>query len=480
MDFLSIVMFLGLYYIRPQEWSAIAFKLQPIKVTMLLALVAMALKYRERPFFKELFHTPHDWIILLYFTWVIGTAPSISGTFSDVYSHLLFYLVTVQALTNIERIQNYLNWWTFFIFAVVLMALAGEYGVFDPMNSYDLTHGWMKGRLILRTSIFNNPNALGHSVVPAIIMLYFLLFWKRPIFAKIATIPLMFFPLFCLYLTLSKGAFISGFATVLSALTYRRPKIVQLLIFLAAFTMGWAGLKMLPRMQDLEHAKAEGGIQGRVAAFQWGFDSLTHRATGVGYGRFMTAFQREHRYLKAPHSSYVQIGAELGIPGLFLFLGILYTCLRTLMTVKTTNIAEERARRILFVLLISFMISSWMVGWSYRASFFLMVAVIAAFHRQMLARAQLTSAPSAETVVEPELVLAIGGTEAPVRRSENPLAPPTVTAQPAFRTFAATEYEPELVDPGIRWNRFGWVDFALISVMLVATIKFWEFIMHHI
>lgn len=482
MDLFSVILFLGLYYIRPQEWSGVANRVQPVQLSMILAIIAMVLKYRERPFLKELLRTPHDWMILIYFAWVVGTAPDISGTFGQAYSSLLFYLVTVQALANIKRIQTYLNWWSFFIFAVVLMALAGEFQIWDPMNSYDLTHGWMKGRLILRTSIFNNPNALGHSVVPLVVMLYFTLFWKRPVFVKIAIIPMMIFPLYCIYLTLSKGAYITGFATVIGALTYRRPKMVQAFIFAAAITMGWASLKLLPRMEDLDNASSEGGIQGRMYAFQWGFDKMRHQTTGIGYQRFLWDFRNEHGYFKAPHSSYVQIGTELGFIGLFLFLGILYCCLRTLVTAKTTEVEEERVRRILFVLLVSFMVSSWMVGWSYRASFFLMVAVISAFHRQMLARTEAARIPISEPI-EPEVVLAIGGRETSVRTAEATTAtPPVPIAAPrvASNKFATTEYEPEVIDPGIHWNRFTWFDFASISVMLIVTVKFWQYVMKNI
>ena len=480
MDFFSIVMFLGLYYIRPQEWSALFFKLQPVKVAMLLAMIAMVLKYRQRSFLKDLFRTPHDWIILLYFIWLIGTAPDIRNTFSTVYSHLLFYLVTVQALSKVERIQHYLNWWTFFIVAVAALALAGEYG-FDPMNSYDLTHGpRQQGRLVLNTSIFNNPNALGHSVVPAVVMLYFLLFWNRPVFMKIATIPVMFIPLYCIYMTLSKGAFIAGFATIVNAFTYRRPKSVQLLIFLMAFTIGFTGLKMLPRMQEMENAKGEEGIQGRVLAFQYGLTMLKTKPTGIGYNKFMKGFEQFHGFAKAPHSSYVQIGAELGYMGLCLFIGILYCCLRTLVTVKTTNIEDERVRRILFVLLISFMLSSWMVGWSYRATFFLMVAVIAAFHRQMLAKTEVELAEANLPLTEPELVLTVGGVETPLSKSANPSAKPGNGARATPKRFGQTEVEPEIVNPGIRWNRFGLMDIVLIILMTIATVQFWTYIMHHI
>ncbi len=53
----------------------------------------------------------------------------------------------------------------------------------------------MKGRLILNLSIFNNPNGLGHSVVPAIPMLYYYLIYRRPILLRVLGFALMAIPL---------------------------------------------------------------------------------------------------------------------------------------------------------------------------------------------------------------------------------------------------------------------------------------------
>ncbi len=480
MDFASIVFFLGLYYIRPQEWMSWVAVIQPVKLVMVVAIASMVMKYRrEGSFLGNLFRTPHDWMMLVYFFWLVGTAPDVRGTFSNVYSHLLFYLVTVQALSRIERIQSYLNWWTIFILAIAALAVASEYG-FDPVNSgHDLTHGRMQGRLVLNTSIFNNPNALGHSIIPSVVMLYFICFWNRPVFLKTATIFLLLLPLWCIYLTGSKGAFISGFATVVTALVFRRPKTVQILIFLLAFTAGWGALQMLPRMQDMENAKGEGGIQGRLAAFQFGLDTLKTKNTGVGYGNFVRSFESRNHYPKAPHSSYVQVGAELGYVGLTLFLGILYCCVRTLLTAKTVDVPQERVRRILFVLLISFLVSSWMVGWSYRATFFLMVACIAAFHRILLASArpieeQETS--KAKIIKTPSVTITGLDQAPPASSSSENISMP----DPVKPTALTPEIAAIATGASMRWNRLGWIDIVAMIVLTVLTVKFWQIVMHHI
>ena len=186
---------------------------------------------------------------------------------------------------------------------------------------------------------------------------------------------------------------------------------MQLIVLGVALTLGWAGMTQLPRMSELDKAKTDEAIQGRVAAFKFGLDMMESKFTGVGYEHSAIAFFRGQPLWKASHSSYVQIGGELGWVGLFLFLGILYCCLRTLLTAQTTTIEEERIRRVLFILIFSYMISSWMVNFTYRTTFFLMAAAAAAFHRHLLNKNQPLEPVRGRVRVETRrpLPVAIGG-----------------------------------------------------------------------
>ena len=180
MDLAPIILFLILYYIRPQEWIGWAASLQLIKVSIAFAIITMFSRNRGLTW-KDFFKTPHDWLILAYFLWIVGSSPSSFDTLGNIYNLFVFYAITVQALSSMQRITRFLNWWMVMILIIAALGVASEYG-FDPVWGYDKTHGQMKGRLILNTSIFWNPNAFGHSVVPVLAMLYFILCWRRPIF----------------------------------------------------------------------------------------------------------------------------------------------------------------------------------------------------------------------------------------------------------------------------------------------------------
>jgi len=500
MDQVSVILFVILYYLRPQEWPLGLGGVRFVQMTMLAGLASLFL--RERGFkFRDLFRTPHDWAVLAFWLWIIFASPAPWTTFKETANLYIFYIVIVQTLYSIPRLHMFVGWWTFLISTIAGLALLSMYG-FDPLESLPITTGSMKGRLILNLSIFNNPNALGHSVVPAIPLLYYFCIWKKPIVLRVLGIGLMLMVGYCIFLTESKGAYIAGAATILGTATFGRPKSVQIAIVCGALMFGGTALSLLPRMAELNKSKTDEAIQGRVMAFKHGYKVMTTTDYGVGYrnwaqsflaGKYTfkrTKFDKESLkrpmpiVLKAPHSSYVCIGAELGKPGFFLHFGILYCCLRTLVTARTGTPDEERIRRILFVLIVSYMVSSWMVNFEYRPTFFMFAAATAALHRHLLTLNQPTQRPDTDETELPEFASApwrarlvpqptLGGA---LTQVETPVAVLSLDPLPAAGPAPASAAGPAS-GLGVAWNRIGWVDFVLTLAVTYAGIRFWSYLL---
>jgi hypothetical protein len=482
MDFFALILFLSLYFLRPHEWIKVIGALRPVQMAVFLALLGMFHRYGER-LRREIIKTPHDWMMLAYFLWLVGSNPQPFATLGLVNNLFVFYVLAALTLNTIGRMKFMLNWWVLLILGLALMAVLSEYG-FDPTESWEVTNGRFKGRLSLSLSIYRNPNALGHSVVPVIVMLYFLGIWQRPVFIKIATMFILLLPLYCVYLTLSKGAFLTGFAMVLMALTFRRPKAVQVTLFIFALSFGWVAMQTLPRMGELESSKTDEAIQGRVMAFQFGMDTLKNRVAGVGFPNFESSFKDRYGFAKAPHSSYVRVGGELGLVGLFLFVGILCTCLRTLYFARTVDEEEERVRRTLFVMLLSYMVSSWMIGWSDRATFFLIAGAISAFHRQLIERQE------SEVIIIPELQKSVAAFSRAARpkTADSPqdaigLPPPALLPPGSVTTVDGLKTKADVAAArpwyGIRWNRIGLLDINFMVLMTVVILFVWQYMTRH-
>lgn len=474
MDLITVILFLVLYYLRPQEWSGAFATIHFVQIVMLTALATLFFRQQGfRP--RDLFRTPHDWMVFGFWAWLVLSSTSPWDTFRDNANLYIFYIVIVQTLASVPRMLVFVGWWTALIVIVAALALLSLAG-FDPLESREITEFQMKGRLILNLSIFNNPNALGHSVIPAIPMLYYFCIWKRPVTLRVLGLALLVIPLACIYFTLSKGAFLCGGVVILATLAFGRPKSVQALLIAAALVFGGGALASLPRMNELERTKGDEAIQGRVIVFKHGYNMLKRTSHGVGKGEWSRSFFDAHRFNKASHSSYVSIGAELGYVGLFLLSGIMYCSLRTVVTARTHNPDEERIRRMLFVLVLSYALSSWMVNFEYRPTFFMFTAAIAALHRHLhgmtirnpetaLDEEPATPAWRAALVRQPALesALARTGLETQVLTLEPEPAPPT--AAPIASRIARG------------WNRLTWFDFAMSALLTYAIVRFWAYIM---
>lgn len=538
MDFAALILFLSLYYLRPQEWFPAFGLIHPIQILSVMAIWAMAQKEN----YKKLCRTPLDWLIVCYFVWTLiaGFQPRL--TFTGIQSVILFYFLAVCSLNTIPRLKKFLGCWCVLIFVIAALAVLSEYGI-DPFGSHDVTEGQMKGRLILNLSIFDNPNTLAHTIVPAIPLFYYLFYWRQ-ITMKVVVL-LLAVPLYCIYLTQSKGAFICGFATLLATLTFGRSRIWQIIILLVAIGFGYGALYALPRMNELNKSKADPAIQGRIAALSYGLTLMQSNFFGIGLGNFQEAFLKHgplekfvtlriipmHRvptqdgqfhevhamrvpivtlkhFNKATHGAYNQNGAELGYVGLFLFVSILYCCVRTLLLVKSEDNDQERIRRSLFAMVVAYAASSWMVDFTYRPTFFMMVAAVSAFHRHLLRKHE-----EAGKIVEPApfvpdrpwirrlppirmpgIPLPGLATMGPSSLASSPLQPVAMDAG----SLASSSLLPTAMTPAaggsnralawhkpasslentlrkkFKWTRLGFADYAIMVVLTYATIRYWE------
>lgn len=473
MDFAAIVIFLMMYYIRPQEIFSLFASLHPASLSMTMGLLGIAL--REKRFtWKELLRTPHDWIMYALIGWIVYASPDSWGTWSDVKSYLVFYIVITLSLTTIERLNRFLMIWTVMIFLLALVGVAGFYG-FDPLGSEVVTTRNL-GRLCVNLSIFANPNAVGHNIIPGVMMAYFAFMWARPIFMQQLGAIVLVLPLYCVYLTASKGSFLSGFLTGITTFIFGRHFVTQVLVVFVGVTIGWAALFTLPRMESLQRrATSDPGIAQRVQLWTLGWYLYNHEPHGVGYMNWWGNMYRMMGWIKAPHSGYIQVGAELGKTGFYLYLAVLYCCLRTLITSRTLNTEEERVRRMLFVQVVGYTVSCWMIDFGYRPTYFMFAASCAAYHRILHFRGKRPEVEAEEARQETVhgLQLATPGGAAipmPGMAMMTATAPAAVESGDGAALGTAAEPAPKT---GIKWNRFGIIDAALVYVMVKAAERWW-------
>jgi hypothetical protein len=483
LDFALATLFLILYYVRPHEWLEWMASVQPITKVLAVGLavvlyqVGRRVHWHPRRFLGEFLRTPLDWILLAFTLWVLHAAADWKATWSLFYPSLGYYVLVQHALSTVRRIESFLWVWLGLLLFIATMAVLSEYNV-DTFNSLGYTQGMYKGRLTLNLSIFNNPNALGHSVAMILPMIFFLGIWHRFLLGMELSLPLYIMPVWCLLRTESKGAFVSSAAGLLTTQACGRPRWVQIALLLVTYALGMSALMLLPRMNQLGSVRGDRAVQGRLLSWNFGWESFKTLPKGLGYGEFINRapvyVEGKYRMRKPAHSSYVEVGAELGKSGLFLWLGILYYSLKSLLRSRGRNDQEERIRRLLVCLVVIYMVSSWLTNISYRGSFFIQTAVIAALCRLRQRRPQPDPALNGSAAAAAD-----GDADSEIRASG--LAP--LGGLPTAGTPDSAETVEPVADEGpsswLTWRRLVafLVDMALIYVMYLLVIRAWLYFM---
>ena len=396
MDFFSVVLVLLIYYIRPQDWVPGIIGVGIVNPVMMLAILAMVLRARQKGVSLKFLQTPQDWAVLAYYAFMVYGSQDPMATLKGAFPLFAFYFVTIQALDSPDRLRKYLKFWLLALVVLSGFGVASRLG-WDPTGAVAATEA-NKGRLALGTWMHNNPNALGHTVILAIPLAYFLYFWKRPMTEKILATGICWLAFTCVEGTESKGAFLAGFSVLVLSYSFGRSKMFQILMLSAALAGGGAVLSLLPRMSEMGSLRTDEAFQGRMLAWEMArMASKQHMVTGQGWKTFRASIRWQKLTItKATHSSYVQIGAELGKGGMFLYMGMLWLGLKSLLLAKGLDIDGDRCRKCLFALLAAYVISNWMIDRAYHTEFFLFMAAISAFHRLYL----LKAAEKAATVEE--------------------------------------------------------------------------------
>jgi hypothetical protein len=470
------LLFLTLYFIRPQDLIPGLAGFSIIRPVMMLWFLAL-LGERSRSPLPGWLRTPTDWAILFLYAFIAWNAPSEAGAKMGMFSLVVFYYLTTQALSSWERVLGYLRLWN------KLLLILASLGALQVLG-IDLTHGkeltdFFLGRLALGTWITDNPNALGHTVVVAIPLSYLLFFWRGSTLSRFILFPLcVTLAGWCVYQTGSKGAFIVGGILTVLLFVVGRPRWMQILVVAAALTIGVGALSFLPRMEKMGNLRADDGVQGRLLAWEKAEMALRQNPTGVGWKQFIALVDwKEGNYWhyadpKSTHSSYVQIGADLGQYGLFVWLLVLWTALRSVIFFKSQTDEEERCRRAILLMVIAYMASGWMINREYHTEYYLLVALAAALHR-------LNVSQSTQPILKPDT--------APKEQE-----PSATISRPAI---AGLQWAPQTDDTGLWlesvpealtakgsptrpvWNRINWLDISVAIAMTWGVIEIWNYVL---
>lgn len=407
--------------------------------------------------------SPSDYLVIAYLFWIVWTTGDYFSTIKSMIPFAGFYFAAAIGLDSLKKLTTFLNCWVAGLIVVAVFAVSTDLGYEMAPGSGELTTSFF-GRLALNTWIYNNPNALGHGVVVILPLAYVWLVWRRGIVHRLLGLVGIMVGAYCVYLTQSKGAYLCGAATATVILLFRKARYVQIFLLAVMFTAGIGALKLLPRMENF--SAKEDGIEGRLMIWQLAYNAMESTFSGEGWRRFEAWIDTEQYGLikKATHGSYVNVGADLGYPGLFLFVGILYACFRTVWQARPSegDLEAQRLQRALLILVSSYAASAWMIDRAYHTDYFFIAGACAAYHRLMTGLVSVSLDQSDAplntmglSIITPDAGVSIG-------------APLDLTAENA---------NSETKAYGLSWRRVELMDIVFIGVCFYAVVYCWHYLM---
>ena len=440
---------------------------------------------------RSFFVSPCDWLVGAYLLWIIWTTGDWITTAKALVPFAAFYVVTAAALDTTRRLSIFISCWVIGLATAMVFAISTPLGFEMAPGSADLTESFAE-RLALNTWIYNNPNSLGHGIVALIPLAYLWLVWKRPAGMRAAGVAVIIGAIYCVIETESKGAYLCGAAAIGAGFLFRKSRIVQIFSVVVMLTVGLGALKMLPRMDTLSNKEA--GIAGRLLIWQMAHNAMANTVTGEGWKKFEAWIDTEDYGLirKATHGSYVNVGADLGYLGLFLFVGIFYASSKTLLLARTEedDLEAERCQRALLSLTVSFAASAWMIDRAYHTDFFILAGAVTAFHRLMSRQSAGSPQEGDEEDSQTYAVPSFSTFSSPLSLRPQPalagFAPALSCQQGAERVVSHTwtsgagvfdqgdASESEDKPFGLQWRRLGTVDVFFMVLCCAAVIQLWQ------
>lgn len=328
MLFAGLILFVFLIIIRPQDYILGLRGLPLVFIVMGAVLSAWLFSPVEKNPIKT---TQDKYYLLLFIMMSVSTLQASwiqysIDTFVETLKLALIFMFIATIVNTEERFKS-ITWIVMFL----MTGVAGM-GVLQYYD-YDIVGNgmqWASDKLVWQirgAGNFDNPNDLAYSVV---LTVPFALgaFLRGGVVQKTISIVIMTVSTYCIYLTNSRGG---QLALVFSLAVFiifwvDNPKIKKL-----AVTVGLIVVLMAFSMQTGDYRKDESSM-GRVEAWEKGMELLQqHPLLGVGKDQFLEYHKRD------THNSYVRAGAEMGLPGLFAFVGVLLFSMRNLLSLLRSD-----------------------------------------------------------------------------------------------------------------------------------------------
>jgi O-antigen ligase len=324
----------------------------------------------------------------------LSNGPVISST-----SSLCLIFITISVVDTLRRLR-----WT-------VLTLVGSYGFASLylVREWQLAHkyysnfrpGWIVG----------DVNYFSTTAIFAFVLAFYFMHGKRPRWEKAYCAVCLLLIILAVTFGASRGGFF-GLVTASLFLVWRTKRRVRNLILMSALVLPLSlALPMSPLHRFLNPSMDYGSTQFHLEAWRAGLRMVeAHPIIGIGLGNFKTMMPlymapgTDVQVDSVAHNMFVEVAAELGLPALFIFLGIFWFTYRTLGKLRRSSLTHPLIRETASAMqagLVGFAVAgSFVSAQTEKTSwmgFALMFCLLPLARLQKLAREVQTPAPLAPT-----------------------------------------------------------------------------------
>lgn len=329
--FTGLVNYLIFLYLRPQEFVPALEKLPLMLLvggaTFGVMIIHFILIRRRIPITRA----PQNYLMVM----LLGAI--VLSHLSHVYLHgalnsgreflstLVMYYLIVMLVSGETKMRITLHLLTF-----LTLVLAVQ-GIMQFYTGFGLAQQTMIDGRIRSIGIFADPNDLALTFLIVIPFIFFTLIDSRNMLMKMQSAAIMAIIMYAFYLTGSRGGFLG--LSVLAFLLFVRRFGLRLGSIVGV--IGVMAVVALAPERFANLSPQEASAYGRVQA--WGFGLSLLKANplfGTGAGTFL---EYHHR---TAHNSFVLCATELGLVGLFIWVMLIFICMKNLFFIGTQ--ARER------------------------------------------------------------------------------------------------------------------------------------------
>jgi len=254
----------------------------------------------------------------------------------DLIKTMLMYVVIVGAVRGPRDLERL----TFVYFAAAAVFAAKGLTQFHPGPSERMDH-----------LPYYDANDFGVFAVTALPLAIYFIFGQSRLLLRLAACAGGGLLLFAFVQTGSRGGFLAlmgvvAFFVIRHTTIPARFRVLAVLVIGLLFAAA-ASDSYWERMRTIPHPASDYNVTSVTGRWQvWGRGlgyMIKNPVFGVGAGSFSTAEGRLSgiQQWTAPHNAYIQLGAELGIPGLLFFLALITSAMATLRFVERAHAAAH-------------------------------------------------------------------------------------------------------------------------------------------